>query len=63
MTDEMLVAQAQWLPQYDSEIESARERLEAHERNGTRVKTMDGFKGVARLEPRTTGEPTEHENR
>jgi alpha-galactosidase len=28
MTDEMLVAQAQWLPQYEAEIPKARERLE-----------------------------------
>lgn len=37
MTDEMLVAQAQWLPQYAQEIKAAAARLEAHEQNGTRV--------------------------
>lgn len=40
MTDEMLLAQAQWLPQYAGVIPDARERLAAHERNGTRVKLL-----------------------
>jgi len=38
MTDEMLVAQAQWLPQYARETIAARQRLADHEKNGTRVK-------------------------
>ena len=29
MTDEMLVAEAEWLPQYKEEIERAKERLDA----------------------------------
>src|SRR5205823_6642698 len=48
MTDEMLVAQAQWLPQYAPQIASARQRLANHERNGTRVKLCN-TKGAARL--------------
>jgi alpha-galactosidase len=56
MTDEMLVAQAQWLPQYASAIAEARARLEAHQRAGTRVKTMDGFQGVARLHTKSVEE-------
>jgi alpha-galactosidase len=56
MTDEMLVAQAPWLPQYADEIPRAKARLEAHERNGTRVKTMDGFQGTARLHTKTVEE-------
>jgi alpha-galactosidase len=55
MADEMLVAQAQWLPNYAGEIEAARSRLEAHEANGTRVKLRQ-TEGVARLHTRTVEE-------
>ena len=56
MTDEMLVAQADWLPQYADEIPAAKARLEAHVVAGTRVKTMEGFEGMARLHTRTVEE-------
>jgi alpha-galactosidase len=52
MTDEMLVAQAAWLPQYAAEIPNARHRLEAAERNGTRVQTH-ATRGAARLETKS----------
>lgn len=55
MTDELLVAQAQWLPQYQAAIPQARERLARAEQNGTRVKLRD-TRGVARLTPRTAEE-------
>jgi alpha-galactosidase len=55
MADEMLVAQAEWLPQYAAEIPQAKARLEAAERDGTRVKTRD-YKGAARLHVRTAEE-------
>jgi hypothetical protein len=55
MTDEMLVAQAQWLPQYQREIPQARKRLEQAERNGTRVKLVQ-TEGAARLHTRTVEE-------
>lgn len=56
MTDEMLVAQAQWLPNYaESEINAARERLAAHERSGTRVKLHE-TRGAARLEIKSVEE-------
>ena len=55
MSDEMLAAQAQWLPQYAREIPAARQRLEAHERNGTRVK-LSSSKGAARLHTKTVEE-------
>ncbi len=55
MTDEMLVAQAPWLPQYAREIEPARQRLIAHERNGTRVK-LRHTEGAARLHTKTVDE-------
>lgn len=55
MTDEMLIAQAAWLPQYAAEIPEAKARLEAHERNGTRVKRLE-TQGAARLRTRTVEE-------
>src|SRR5438105_2953140 len=41
MTDEMLVVQAKWLPQYQEEVPKARKRLEEMERNGTRVRLRE----------------------
>ncbi|HEX2621204.1 MAG TPA: alpha-glucosidase/alpha-galactosidase [Phototrophicaceae bacterium] len=56
MTDELLVAQAEWLPNYaTSEIEAARRRLSQAESNGTRVKLRD-TEGAARLHTRTVEE-------
>lgn len=49
MTDELLVAQSKWLPQYQDQIPAAAARLEAAVANGTRVKLRD-TKGAARLE-------------
>lgn len=55
MTDEMLIAQAQWLPQYASEIPAAKARLEQAVANGTRVKTRE-YEGAARLHVKTVEE-------
>jgi alpha-galactosidase len=55
MTDEMLVAQAQWLPQYAGEIDAAKSRLSAHERNGTRVKLIQ-TQGAARMHTKSVEE-------
>ena len=55
MTDEMLVAQARWLPQYRNEIPAARRRLEAAKRKGNYRGTKK-WKGAARLKVRTVGE-------
>jgi alpha-galactosidase len=51
MTDEMLVAQAQWLPNYRSAIAAAKKRLAT----GPRVKTRS-WKGAARLKTKTVAE-------
>ncbi|NLF39048.1 alpha-glucosidase/alpha-galactosidase [bacterium] len=51
MVDEMLVAQARWLPQYRKEIPKARARLAGARRLGTRT-----WKGAARLHVRTAAE-------
>ncbi|MBI4928850.1 MAG: alpha-glucosidase/alpha-galactosidase, partial [Anaerolineae bacterium] len=45
MTDEMLVAQAQWLPQYSGEIAAAKARLASEKPLGTRT-----WRGAARKE-------------
>ena len=55
MTDEMLVAQAQWLPQYAAEIPAAKARLEEAERSGKRVKLVE-TQGAARLHTKTVDE-------
>ena len=56
MTDELLVAQAQWLPNYAPEaIEAARQRLAAHEQAGTRVQLQE-TQGAARLHTRSVEE-------
>ncbi len=50
MVDEMLVAQAQWLPQYAAAIPAALDRLKA-----PKVKTRD-WAGAARLDVRSVGQ-------
>jgi alpha-galactosidase len=52
MADDMLAAEAQWLPNYAHEVEAARARLAAHEAEGTRVKLRQ-TEGAARLHTRT----------
>ena len=56
MTDDMLIAQAQWLPQYAQEIPKAKQRLEEAVRNGTRVPLMEGFQGAARQHTKSVEE-------
>jgi alpha-galactosidase len=48
LTDEMLAAQARWLPQYAAEIPAAQERLVEAERNGARVRLI-ATQGAARI--------------
>jgi alpha-galactosidase len=55
MTDEMLVAQARWLPQYHRAIPAARKRLAAAKRKGEYLGTWT-WKGSARLHTRTVAE-------
>lgn len=56
MTDEMLVAQARWLPQYQDKIPAAQARLKAATRNGTRVRLRENWQGAARLHTKTVAE-------
>lgn len=55
MTDEMLVAQARWLPQYAREIPLAKARLEDAERSGKRVHLSE-TQGAVRLHTKTVDE-------
>jgi alpha-galactosidase len=55
MTDEMLVAQAEWLPQYASQIPAAKARLAEAERTGKRVHLIQ-TEGAARLHTKTVEE-------
>ncbi len=55
MTDEMLVAQAKWLPQYKKSIPEAKNRLKQAEKDGTRVKLIE-TEGAARLKTKTVDE-------
>jgi alpha-galactosidase len=55
MTDEMLTAQAQWLPQYRDEAPQAAARLQEAERNGTRVRLRQ-TEGAARLHVKSVEE-------
>jgi len=50
-----LVAQARWLPQYQSEIPKAKTRLKTHEKHGTRVK-LRRTNGAARLKVKSVKE-------
>ena len=59
MTDEMLVAQAEWLPQYAEEIGAAAQRLAHHDKNGTRV-SLQKTAGAARLNTKSVEEMTKH---
>ncbi len=55
MTDEMLVAQAQWLPNYAAAIPQAKSRLEQAECTGRRVHLIE-TQGVARIPVKTVAE-------
>jgi alpha-galactosidase len=52
MVDEMLVAQAQWLPQYKKAVAEAKKRLA----RGKPIKTNVNYKGAARLKVKTVAE-------
>lgn len=55
MTDEMLVAQAQWLPQYKKAIAAAKKRL-ANKKALLPTKHPAGYRGAARLHTKTVAE-------
>ena len=59
LTDEMLIAQAEWLPQYAAEIPAAQARLDRHRQARTRVHLREGWQGAARLEVKTVAQLAE----
>ncbi len=52
MADEMIVAQKEWLPQYEKDIAEAEERLSGD----NLIPTDDNYKGAARLKTKTVEE-------
>ena len=55
MVDEMLVAEAQWLPQYEGAIGEAKKRIAA----GNLLETNENYQGAARLKVKTVAEMSE----
>ena len=55
LVDEMLIAEAEWLPQYAAEIERAKERWAKAEREGTLIPPIV-TEGAARLHTKTVEE-------
>ncbi|MFK7800663.1 MAG: alpha-glucosidase/alpha-galactosidase [Anaerolineae bacterium] len=62
MTDEMLVAQAQWLPQYQGGIDAAQKRLDSAVSDGTRVHLIE-TSGAARLHTKSVAEMAENKDK
>jgi alpha-galactosidase len=60
MVDEMLAAQARWLPQYQKAVRAARRRLRKAKSDGTLIKTKEGYKGAARLHTKSVSELRKH---
>ena len=59
LTDEMLVAQEKWLPQYTDAIAAARTRLAGDQL----IATRDAYEGAARLHTRSIEEMAEDRDR
>ncbi|MBL4575311.1 MAG: hypothetical protein JKY51_04320 [Opitutaceae bacterium] len=53
MTDELLLAQAKWLPQYKKGIAKIKRRVA---REGWKIKTNKSYRGAARLKQATQKE-------
>lgn len=56
MVDDMLIALGAWMPQWQGEVERARERQDRARTDGTRLPTRDDYRGAARREQRTVAE-------
>lgn len=52
MIDEMLIAEAEWLPQYTQAIAEAKERFA----KGDLIPTKDGYQGAVRIREKTVEE-------
>lgn len=60
MIDEMLIAEAEWLPQYNQEIEHAKERMAKSKENGTFIPPVK-TQGAARLQVKSIEEMKKNE--
>lgn len=60
MADDLLIAEASWLPQYANEVKAARARQEAARASGTRLPTLEGNRGAARLTVKTVAQMREN---
>jgi alpha-galactosidase len=47
MTDELIIAEEPWLPQFKEGIKEAKERIEKSKKDGTYIKTDPNYKGAA----------------
>jgi alpha-galactosidase len=61
MVDEFLVAQAPWLPQYQTASAAASQRLDQARAAGSLIPVRDGFTGSNRLKTRTVAELAEEQ--
>jgi alpha-galactosidase len=52
MVDDLLIAEAQWLPQYEAAVAEALQRRE----RGPRLPTREGYEGAARLKVKSVEE-------
>jgi len=56
MTDEYLIEQREWLPQYAEHVKKAEERIKKAKENGTFITENREFKGAARLKEKSIDE-------
>ena len=56
MVDEMLIAEAEWLPQYAEEIEAAKVRMDERKANGTFISKHRDDAGAAKIHEKTVEE-------
>jgi len=60
MADEMLIAEAQWLPQYAEEIVKAKQRISSSKEKETYIPVKEGYEGAVRLHVKTVDEMREN---
>ena len=53
MVDELLVAEAKWLPQYKEAVKQAKINLKTAKKNGTWVPVKEGYQGALRFPVKT----------
>lgn len=64
MIDEMLIAQEQWLPQYQEYIKEAKRSWEEKKKSGTLLPVKEGYRGTVRIKDKTVEEvAAEHAKR